>query len=143
MPAAPAVERKMFKAKPSSRAIDTLIGAGTRIEGHVHFVGGMHVDGAINGNVACGQPDGFLSLSETGRVEGSIDAAAVKVNGVVNGDISALGQVELGPKAKVLGNVRYGSIESAVGAQINGVLLHCAAAVDPGSPTPGKEPSAS
>ena len=32
--------------------------------------------------------------------------------------------MELGPKARVLGNVHYGTIESAVGAQINGKLIH-------------------
>jgi len=31
--------------------IDTLIGAETRIEGNIHFSGGLHVDGTIRGNV--------------------------------------------------------------------------------------------
>ena len=33
-------------------------------------------------------------------------------------------RVELGEKARVLGNVRYSVIETAVGAQINGKLIH-------------------
>ncbi len=42
----------MFKPKPSKKAeIDTLIGAKTRINGDVEFVGGFHLDGYINGNV--------------------------------------------------------------------------------------------
>jgi len=46
------------------------------------------------------------------------------LNGIVKGDIDAAGRVELGEKARVLGNVRYSVIETAVGAQINGKLLH-------------------
>ncbi len=44
----------MFKQKQSKTAeIDTLIGAKTRINGDVEFVGGFHLDGYINGNVKC------------------------------------------------------------------------------------------
>jgi len=39
----------MFKPKPSKAEIDTLIGAKTRINGDVEFVGGFHLDGYING----------------------------------------------------------------------------------------------
>ena len=37
--------------KAQSR-IDTLIGVETRVEGNVHFVGGLRVDGEIRGNVS-------------------------------------------------------------------------------------------
>ena len=43
----------MFAAKqtkPNGR-IDTLIGAGSRVEGDIHFVGGLRIDGAVKGNV--------------------------------------------------------------------------------------------
>src|SRR5271156_594830 len=116
----------MFKQKQSKNAkIDTLIGAKTRINGDVEFVGGLHVDGYINGNVKA-QPgaDGFLSVSEQGCIEGSVFAPNVLLNGIVKGDIEAGDRVELGSKARVLGNVHYTVIETAVGAQINGKLIH-------------------
>jgi cytoskeletal protein CcmA (bactofilin family) len=46
------------------------------------------------------------------------------LNGIVKGDIDASNRVELGAKARVLGNVHYTLIETAVGAQINGKLIH-------------------
>jgi cytoskeletal protein CcmA (bactofilin family) len=49
---------------------------------------------------------------------------SIILNGVVKGDIDAAERVELGPKARVLGNVYYTIIETAIGAQINGKLLH-------------------
>ena len=116
----------MFKQKQSKSAkIDTLIGAKTRINGDVEFIGGLHLDGYINGNVR-GEPaaGAFLSVSEQGCIEGSVIAPNVILNGIVKGDIDASDRVELGAKARVLGNVHYTIIETAVGAQINGKLIH-------------------
>ena len=122
----------MFKRKPNKDLkIDTLIGAGTRINGDVEFSGGLHLDGYINGNVS-GGPDAeaILSVSEQGGIEGSVSVSNVILNGIVKGDIDASGRVELGANARVLGNVHYTIIETAVGAQINGKLIHRA---DPGT----------
>jgi cytoskeletal protein CcmA (bactofilin family) len=116
----------MFKRNQNKSAkIDTLIGAETRINGDVEFAGGLHVDGQINGNVkGTTAPDTFLSVSESGCIEGSVVAPSVILNGIVKGDIEAADRVELGAKARVLGNVHYTLIETAVGAQINGKLIH-------------------
>jgi cytoskeletal protein CcmA (bactofilin family) len=116
----------MFKRKPSkTETIDTLVGLKTRINGDVEFAGGFHLDGIINGNVTCeSSTEGFLSVSETGCIEGSVIAPNVLLNGMVKGNIDAGYRVELGAKAQVLGNVHYTVIETAVGAQINGKLIH-------------------
>jgi cytoskeletal protein CcmA (bactofilin family) len=117
---------QMFKQKQNKTVkIDTLIGAKTRINGDVEFAGGFHLDGYINGNVTGeASAGGLLSVSEQGCIEGSVIAPDVVLNGVVKGDIDATGRVELGPKSRVLGNVQYSVIETAVGAQINGKLIH-------------------
>jgi cytoskeletal protein CcmA (bactofilin family) len=118
----------MFKRNKDLK-IDTLIGAGTRINGDVEFSGGLHLDGYINGNVS-GNVSGeqsagaTLSVSEQGGIEGSVRVPNIILNGLVKGDIDATLRVELGEKARVLGNVRYSAIETAVGAQINGKLIH-------------------
>jgi cytoskeletal protein CcmA (bactofilin family) len=124
----------MFKPKPSKKAeIDTLIGAKTRINGDVEFVGGFHLDGYINGNVTSEWGSGAtLSVSEQGCIEGSVIVTNMVLNGIVKGDIEASDRVELGPKARVLGSVHYTTIETAVGAQIHGKLIHRAKA-GPGS----------
>ena len=122
----------MFKRKQNNLKIDTLIGAGTRINGDVEFVGGLHLDGYINGNVSGGpDPEAVLSVSEQGGIEGSVSVSNIILNGIVKGDIDATLRVELGEKARVLGNVRYSAIETAVGAQINGKLIHRAAPASP------------
>ncbi len=116
----------MFKPKPSKKAeIDTLIGAKTRINGDVEFAGGFHLDGHINGNVKSELDSGAtLSVSAEGCIEGSVIVTNIVLNGIVKGDIEASDRVELGPKARVLGSVHYTTLETAVGAQINGKLIH-------------------
>ena len=123
----------MFKPKPTKKAeIDTLIGAKTRINGDVEFAGGLHLDGYINGNVKGELGGGTLSVSEQGCIEGSVVVTNIVLNGLVKGDIEAGDRVEMGPKARVLGSVHYTTIETAVGAQINGKLIHRGKA-EPGS----------
>jgi cytoskeletal protein CcmA (bactofilin family) len=116
----------MFKQKQTKNAkVDTLIGPKTRINGDVEFSGGLHLDGYISGNVKGDSGAAtFLSVSEQGGIEGSVIAPNVLLNGVVKGDIDASERIELGAKARVLGNVNYAVIETAVGAQINGKLIH-------------------
>jgi cytoskeletal protein CcmA (bactofilin family) len=130
----------MFKQKQNKSAnIDTLVGPKTRINGDVDFTGGLHLDGYINGNVKGDSNQGtFMSISEHGCVEGSVIAPNVVLNGIVKGDIDASNRVELGAKARVLGNVHYTIIETAVGAQINGKLIHRAgpAHVEPAAVEP-------
>ena len=50
--------------------------------------------------------------------------AALRVNGTVKGDVRATQRVELGPKARVIGNVQYKLIEMSIGAEVNGKLIH-------------------
>ena len=119
----------MFKRNRNSdsvrSSIDTLIGRTTRINGDVAFTGGFHLDGQVLGNVRA-EPatTSVLSVSEHGCIEGSVDAPHVVLNGTVKGDIRARERVELGSKARVNGNVHYGVIEMAMGASINGKLIH-------------------
>jgi cytoskeletal protein CcmA (bactofilin family) len=115
----------MFKRTQSKNLkIDTLIGAETRINGDVEFSGGLHLDGYINGNVSATTGGANLRVSESGSIEGSVLVANIVLNGLVKGNIDAVERVDLGEKARVMGNVRYSVIETAVGAQINGKLIH-------------------
>ncbi len=112
--------------KPGKNAkIDTLIGQHTEIAGDVVFNGGLHVDGKIKGNVVAeGEGTAVLTLSERGVVEGEVRVPNVVLNGTVIGDVHALQHIELAAQARVTGNVYYNLIEMAMGAEVNGSLLH-------------------
>lgn len=114
----------MFKNRDKTPAqIDTLIGRSASIQGDVEFAGGLHVDGRVTGNVRATAEAAALSISENAVIEGSVEAPQVVLNGTVKGDIAASERVVLGARARVHGNVSYGVIEMALGAEINGRLI--------------------
>ena len=91
----------------------------------IEFTGGFHVDGYVKGNVRAVKDDrATLSISERGCIEGSVVVPHVVLNGTVKGDVRATQRVELGPKARVIGNVQYKLIEMSIGAEVNGKLIH-------------------
>ena len=116
----------MFRRKQRKHSvIDTLIGSNSRVNGDVHFEGGCHIDGTVKGSVSADpESSSALSISEDGGVEGSVTVPYVVLHGIVRGDVYANQRVELGPTARVIGNVYYNLIEMAIGAEINGKLVH-------------------
>ena len=105
--------------------VDTLVGSNTKVNGDLNFEGGCHIDGTVKGNVTADtESKSALSVSEDGTVEGGVTVPYVVLHGIVRGDVCASQRVELGPTARVIGNVYYNLIEMAIGAEINGKLVH-------------------
>ena len=117
----------MFGKKKRNRhtVVESLVGSESKVNGDLHFNGGCHIDGTVNGNVTA-DPDteSALSISDIGTVDGGVTVPYVVLNGIVKGDVFASRRVELGPTARVTGNVYYNLIEMAIGAEINGKLVH-------------------
>ena len=125
----------MFSRESKQARIDTLIGKAARIRGDVEFAGGLHLDGAVIGNVRSDRaPTSTLSVSQGGSIEGMVDVPNVRLDGTVKGDIHAPGRVVLGATARVEWNLYYGVIEMTLGAQIMGKLTQV---------TPAEAPAAS
>jgi cytoskeletal protein CcmA (bactofilin family) len=111
-------------SKPNSR-IDSLIGAGTTIEGNVTFTGGLRIDGEVRGNVyASENQPGTLVVSEHARIDGEVNVPHLVINGTVNGPVRSNVSLELQPRARVTGDVEYNSIELHLGAIVDGRLVH-------------------
>jgi cytoskeletal protein CcmA (bactofilin family) len=115
----------MFKKrhnKPQNR-IETLIGAGTILEGNLSFSGGLRVDGEIKGDVVVIEgKSGTLVLSEHGRINGRVEVTHLVVNGMVDGPLCATEYMELQAKARVRGDVHYKTLEIQIGAVVEGKL---------------------
>nr|VFJ76545.1 MAG: protein CcmA, bactofilin family [Candidatus Kentron sp. FW] len=113
--------RKKFK----NTKIATLIGHDTELYGDIRFFGGLHVNGFIFGNVISDEdPSSVLILSEQGIIEGEVRAPYVMISGTVIGNVHAHGYIELLPSARITGSVYYTFIEMAMGAEVNGSLVH-------------------
>lgn len=117
----------MFERKksPQPKRIDSLIGAGTVVDGDVTFSGGLRIDGAVHGKVATvdSQP-ATLVLSEHAKIEGEVRVSHVVINGGVTGPVTANDYLELQAKARVNGDVVYRTLEMHVGAIVQGKLMH-------------------
>ncbi|MGI9229570.1 MAG: bactofilin family protein [Gammaproteobacteria bacterium] len=114
---------KSHKKKASQ--IETLIGQKARVLGDIKFSGGLHIEGVIHGSVFSeADAQGMLSLGETGVIEGTVNATYVTLDGTVKGDVHGIEHVQLCSHARVSGDVYYNLIEIAVGAEVNGKLVH-------------------
>ncbi len=117
----------MFSSKDKTAAshYDTLISPKTEIVGDVKFKGGLQIEGTVKGNLIAEANSGaVVRISDTGRVEGQINAPNVVVNGAVVGDIYAGEYIELAKKARIQGDVYYHMMEMVLGAEVNGKLIH-------------------
>ena len=105
-------------------AISTLIADGTTIRGDVSFVGGLHLEGVVDGSVAAEGADSMLTLTGNGRVIGEVRVSNAVINGTITGDLFVGERLELAGGARVEGNVHYKILEMAAGAQVNGKMLY-------------------
>ena len=115
----------MFERKksPPQKRIDSLIGAGTVVNGNVTFTGGLRIDGKVHGNVIAANGEAStLVISAQAEVDGEIHSSHVVINGKVDGPVFADGYLELQTKARVVGDVSYKTIEMHVGAVLRGRL---------------------
>lgn len=116
---------KTNENKPQGR-IDSLIGAGTRVEGAIYFSGGLRIDGEVVGSVRAveGATSATLVLSEHARIEGGVCVAHLLTNGSVVGPVTVSDSLEMQSKARIVGDVDYAMIEMHQGAVIEGRLVH-------------------
>ena len=111
------------KNKTRTANIDTVIGQNTILKGDVHFAGGLHVEGLIQGNlIANNKEKSILVLSQKRRIEGDIRGSVAVLDGEVLGNVTASVSLELAQHVRVKGNVSYKILEMEGGATVNGVL---------------------
>ena len=111
--------------KLKAAKVDTLVGHKTQLTGDLVFQGGLHLDGTVKGNVIAEDgTDSLLILSEQGCIEGEVRVPNMLINGRVIGDVYASGRVELASRSRISGNVYYNLLEMAIGAEVNGNLMH-------------------
>ena len=109
----------------------TLIGPNVTIEGTLSGSERVVVEGIVRGEINI---TADLLVGTKARVEATVHARNVTVEGKLNGDISADDRVELVASATVDGNIKAPKIIVAEGAKFRG-------SVDMGSRVPKDEPA--
>ena len=121
--ATPSAPRAVTESEALARdlregVVSGFVGSTTVVSGDAEFKGMLRIDGRFTGRVR--SEKGSLIVSAGGVVEANIEVAAAKINGTVNGDITATGRVELGRSARVRGNIQTPAIIIDEGAVFDG-----------------------
>jgi cytoskeletal protein CcmA (bactofilin family) len=90
------------------------------VKGDIRFDEGLRIDGEVHGDVEAADGRSILVISEKARVHGKVRAGHVIINGEVCGPVHSDELLELQPKARIEGDVRYQMLEMHQGAQVEG-----------------------
>jgi len=112
----------MWFNKKKPPPIRSLVGEGMVVHGNVAFNEGLRIDGEVVGDVVADGPRSILVISENARVHGKVRAGHVIINGEVRGPVHSDELLELQPKARLTGDVRYEALEMHPGASVDGQL---------------------
>ena len=94
------------------------IGETLQLEGDLRSSGSIDVAGLINGNVFVSE----MTITDTGSVRGSIEAASIEINGHIEGKISA-DTVIVGKSAVIKGDIFFkNTLKTEEGADIDGYI---------------------
>jgi cytoskeletal protein CcmA (bactofilin family) len=99
--------------------MSTVLGPTLRLEGSIRADDPLLVLGRVNGRIEC---TSSLEIGLSAVVEAALAGREVRVQGTVLGDVDARDRAELGPSAKLAGNVRAARIHIADGARFAGQL---------------------
>jgi cytoskeletal protein CcmA (bactofilin family) len=103
--------------------IKSLVAQGTRVGGSIGYQEGLRIDGDVLGDVFANEDSpSILVISESASVTGQVKADHIIISGTVKGPVLARQMLELQPKARIVGDVSYRTLEMHQGALIAGVL---------------------
>lgn len=95
----------------------SVIAADVVIRGNIEATTDLHIDGTIEGDIACAA----VVQGESSRVEGAIKADSARLSGAVNGTVTVRELVVL-RSARIAGDVQYETLTVEQGARLNGRL---------------------
>ena len=90
------------KKEPAPGSVPTYVGKGMRIEGKIWGTRPIWIEGEVRGSVDCVSE---VIIGESGKVDATIRASIIKVNGFVEGELFASKQIEIMSKGRVRGNI--------------------------------------
>lgn len=102
----------------------SVLGADLAIKGDIAASADLHIDGTVEGDIACAA----LVQGETSEIHGNVRAESARLAGVVRGSISARDLVVL-KSARIHGDVHYDALTIEQGAQVDGRFAPRGAAV--------------
>ncbi len=97
----------------------SILGADLAITGNVSASADLHIDGRIEGDIACAA----LVQGEGSEIHGAVTARTARLAGTVRGSISA-GELIILKSARIFGDVHYDALTIEQGAEVDGRFAH-------------------
>lgn len=103
--------------------ITSEISAHERVRGDIYIGEGLRLAGVVRGNIEALGSDSGLIIAASGRIEGRVQVARVRIEGTVIGNLQVDGHVEITASAVIEAEIiSYGSITIAHGAHVDARL---------------------
>lgn len=105
--------------RPSGLPADlgAYLGAGTKINGKLHFEGQATIDGEVDGEIIA---QAHVTVGQQAIVKGKITAQSILVQGKIMADVVAEKKLEIQPPGSVVGDVTTLSLVIGDGAILEG-----------------------
>lgn len=109
--------RPMASVRPSTSSTFSILGADIALKGNIAASADLHIDGKVEGDIACAA----LVQGESSEIQGAINAESARLAGTVRGTITVRELVIL-KSARITGDVHYDALTIEQGAQVDGKL---------------------
>lgn len=96
-------------------AANSVLGSDLTVVGNLTAKSDIHIDGSVEGDIACAS----LVQGESSTVRGNVQADTARLSGTVHGSINARELVIL-RTARIYGDVHYDALTIEQGAQVDG-----------------------
>jgi len=116
---APITRTTPANSMATSGSTFSVIGSDVTIKGDIAASADLHVDGRIEGDIACAS----LVQGEGSTIVGAIEAETARLAGQVKGTITARELIVL-KSARIEGDVYYDALTIEQGAQVEGRFAH-------------------
>ncbi len=101
----------------------SVVSEGVEIEGNIICKDFLYIAGKVTGDIDSTKKS-KIEVGKSGKVIGQIKGETVIIKGMVEGDVIAFSQLELGGSAKVKGRLSYSLLKLEPGAVFEGELEH-------------------
>lgn len=105
------------KSEAFTDQVETLIGQTTTVKGSLTSSGALRIDGQFEGDLAT---TADLIVGEAGKVKATVSAKNAMIAGAVTGNMDINDKLELLPSAKVVGDLKVGTLIIGEGAVFKG-----------------------
>ena len=106
-----------LKGDTKSGEVEAFLGKNSSFEGKMGFEGMARLDGKFDGEIFSGD---VLIIGETATVNAEVNVSSLLIDGMVSGNVSATGKVEIHSTGKLYGNINTPTLVIEEGGLFDG-----------------------